>query len=225
MMQNLPDYISIIFLITVALTFLWFYLATRSKAFLFLSVIWIGVQTLLGLNGFFQDTTTLPPKILVIGVLPALIAIVITFATKKGRAFIDRVNLKTLTYFHSIRIPVEIVLFLLFQQSVVSILMTFEGTNFDLFSGITAPIVGYFAFRKGTVNRKLLLGWNILCLGLLVNVVVTAILVAPFPFQVLSLNQPNIAVLYYPFNLLPTYVVPLVLFAHLIALRQLRRKK
>jgi len=37
----------------------------------------------------------------------------------------------------------------------------------------------------------------------------------------LAFDQPNIAVLYFPFSWLPTYVVPVVLFCHLAALRKL----
>lgn len=132
-------------------------------------------------------------------------------------------NLKTLTYFHAIRIPVEMVLSLLFHHGVVSVYMTYEGTNFDLFSGLTAPMVAYLAFRT-TPNKKLLLGWNILCLLLLLNVVLTAIFALPSPLQKLSFEQPNIAVLHFPFNLLPAVVVPTVFFGHLAAIRQLTKK-
>ena len=102
--------------------------------------------------------------------------------------------------------------------------MTFEGTNFDLFSGITAAPVAYFVFRKDPVNRKLLTAWNLLCLLLLLNVVATGFLAVPSPFQQISLEQPNVAVLYFPFNLLATVVVPLVLFAHMIAIRRLIKR-
>ena len=159
------------------------------------------------------------------GVFPTLIMIGITFLTAKGRIFIDQINLKTLTYFHSIRIPVEIVLVLLFYQGVVSVYMTFEGTNFDLFSGVTAPVVAYFAYRSIKQNKKLLLLWNIICLLLLLNVVITAVFAFPSPFQKLALELPNVAVLYFPFNLLPSVIVPLVLFAHLVAIRQLTKRK
>ena len=46
-------------------------------------------------------------------------------------------------------------------------LMTFEGRNFDILSGITAPIIYWLAFRSGKTNRPLLIIWNILALGFL----------------------------------------------------------
>lgn len=162
---------------------------------------------------------------MVSGFLPALIIIVTTFLISKGKTFIDRIDLKTLTYFHTIRIPVEIVLNVLYYQGLMSVLITFEGTNFDLFSGITAPFIAYFTFQTNTKNKKLLLSWNVLCLLLLLNVVITAIFSTQFPFQKFSFDQPNIAILYFPFHLLPTVIFQTVLFGHLVAIRQLIKNK
>lgn len=225
MIKDLPTYIHLLFGITVIGTIIWFYIATKSKTFLVISIVWTILQTILGLNGVYQDTETIPPRIMLFGVFPTLILIIITFLTNKGKTFIDNINLKTLTYFHSIRIPVEIVLALLFHQGLLSVYMTFEGTNFDLFSGLTAALVAYMAFRTVTTNNKLLIWWNLLCLFLLLNVVITAVFAVPSPFQKISLDQPNVAILYFPFNLLPTVIVPMVLFGHLVAIRQLTKRK
>lgn len=206
---------------TVLLTLGWFYAACRSKVFLLLACIWIILQSVLGLNGVYDDPEFMPPKLLLFGLLPTLIIIVVVFATAKGKAFINDINLKTMTYFHSIRIPVEIVLTLLFMEGLVSRYMTWEGTNFDILSGASAAIVAFIAFRQQPPKTKLLIGWNLVALLLLLNVVITAVFAIPSPFQQLAFDQPNVAVFYFPFNLLPTFVVPLVLFAHLVALRRL----
>ena len=71
----------------------------------------------------------------------------------------------------------------------------------------------------------MLLWWNIISLGLLVNIIIYAVLSAPFSFQKMAFDQPNIAVLYFPFNLLPAFIVPVVLFGHLVSIRQLLRIK
>jgi len=225
MIKELPIFVNILFGITVLGTIAWFYLASKSRTFLIIAIGWTILQTILGLIGIYQDTESMPPRIMVFAFLPALMLIVTTFLISKGKTFIDRIDLKTLTYFHTIRIPVEIVLTLLYYQGLMSVLITFEGTNFDLFSGITAPIIAYFTFQTNTKNKKLLLSWNVLCLLLLLNVVITAIFSTPFPFQMFSFDQPNIAILYFPFHLLPTVIVPTVLFGHLVAIRQLIKNK
>lgn len=220
-MDSLPIYISIFFGLTVLLTLIWFYLASKSKTFLLLASLWIILQSILGISGMYQNTDVMPPRLMLFGIFPTIIFIIIIFISSSGKKMIDEINLKTLSYFHSIRIPVEIVLSLLFYQGVVSIYMTIEGTNFDLFSGITASLVAYFAFKSATMNQKLLLIWNVVCLLLLLNVVITAVFAFPSPFQKLAFDQPNIAVLYFPFNLLPTFIVPTVLFGHLVAIKRL----
>jgi hypothetical protein len=197
---------------------------TKSKTFLFVAIGWTILQTILGISGIYQDTEAIPPKLMLFGIFPTLLFIIATFLTTKGREFIDNINLQGLTYFHSIRIPVEVILSLLFHQGVVSVYMTFEGTNFDLFSGLTAPIVAYLAFRTSPKKVKPLFWWNIICLLLLLNVVITAVFAFPSPFQKLAFDQPNIAVLYFPYNLLPSVIVPIVLFAHLVAIRQMTRR-
>jgi hypothetical protein len=103
-------------------------------------------------------------------------------------------------------------------------LMTFAGRNFDILSGLTAPIIYFVCFKNSQLkNRKLLLIWNFICLGLLLNIVINALLAAPFPFQQFAFDQPNVAILYFPFTWLPCFIVMIVLYSHLAAIRQLVR--
>lgn len=224
-MPILPLYISITFVLTTLATVFLFYKATNnSKTTLVVLLAWLGIQAGIGLSGFYAVTDTIPPRFLLM-VGPPFFLIIVLFATAKGRKYIDGLNVKTLTILHIVRIPVELVLLWLFMNRAVPELMTFEGRNFDIVSGITAPIIYYFGFIKKRLNTKVILIWNFICLGLLINIVVNAVLAAPFPFQQFAFDQPNIAVLHFPFNWLPCCVVPLVLFSHLATIRQLLNKK
>jgi hypothetical protein len=221
MIENVPIWLNLFFELVVAVTIVWLFWAGRSRPMLFFLIAWTSLQAFLGLRGIFLDTTSTPPNLMVLGVAPALAFILALFFSPRGRRFMDGLDLKTLTYFHMIRVPVEVILVLLLHQGLVAKQMTLEGTNFDLFSGITAPVVAILAFKAGKVNKTLLLGWNAVCLALLLNVVITAIFALPTSFQMLAFDQPNTAVLYFPYHLLPTVVVPAVLFAHLVAIRRL----
>jgi len=194
------------------------------KSVLLILAIWLLLQALLGVNGFYTLNNTIPPRF-VLMVAPPFLFIVILFNTKKGKAFIDQLEIGKLTLLHTIRIPVEIVLLALYILHLVPKIMTFEGANFDILSGITAPFIYYFILNKSTVNYKILLIWNILCLLLLFIIVGLAILSAPSPFQKLSFEHPNIGVLYFPFNWLPSFIVPVVLFAHLATIRKIINTK
>jgi hypothetical protein len=221
MIEDVPNSITLLFISTVIATLLWSYKATRSKAFLFIVLGWGILQSLMGLSGYYKDTMSMPPRIMLFGIFPTLLLIGLAFFTSKGRALMDGIDLKTMTYMHIIRIPVEFVLAMLFHQGLVSVYMTYEGSNFDILSGLSAPIIAYIAFRKRPIRRKLLLIWNVICLLLLLNVVITAIFAFPSPFQRIAFDQPNVAILYFPFNLLPSLIVPIVIFSHLSALRRL----
>lgn len=224
-MEHVPLYISIIFgLITIATVLLFCKAANYSKLTLLILLFWLIVQTFISLSGFYTITTTIPPRFLLL-VVPPLLLIAGLFITKKGRRFIDNLDLKTVTILHTIRIGVELVLLWLFLHKTVPQIMTFEGRNFDIVAGLTAPLIFYFGFIKKALGRKIVLIWNFVCLGLLINIVVTAILSAPFPFQKLAFDQPNIAVLYFPFVWLPCCVVPIVLLSHIASIRQLVTNK
>ena len=224
-MENVPTYVSLVFILTTFLTVGIFLYATKRGAFAstatkvlsFLVPFWIIFQAVLAISGFYLKTDSMPPRLLLFAILPALLTIfaLLVFARKN---FVERLPLKTLTILHAIRIPVEIVLLWLFQAGQVPQLMTFEGRNFDVLSGLTAPIIYFLAFRGGKINRTLLIVWNLAALASLINIVVNAVLSFPFPFQQFAFDQPNRALLYFPFEWLPSVIVPIVLFSHLASL-------
>jgi hypothetical protein len=116
---------------------------------------------------------------------------------------------------------VEVLLWMLFLQNLVPVQMTFEGRNLDILAGIFGPIVGYFCLHKKSLSKSVAVIYNIVSLALLINIVATAILSTPYPFRVFMNEPANIIVAYFPFVLLPSFLVPLAYFIHLISLRQL----
>ncbi len=221
MISSLPMYVNIVFIITTLLTiFLFYKAANNSKATLVIIFLWILLQATLSLSGFYTITNTFPPRFTLLA-LPAILFIIGLFVSEKGRVYIDSLDMRTLTLLHVIRIPVEICLYWLFLHKAIPQLMTFEGRNFDIIAGLTAPLIFYFGYIKNYISKTILLLWNFICLGLLLNIVVNAILSAPSAFQQFGFEQPNTAIIYFPFVWLPSCVVPLVLFAHLTSIRKL----
>src|SRR5436190_8012708 len=219
-MQNLPLYVYLAFGATLIFAIWLFFKATNySKSFLILLIIWLLIQSLLGISGFYSDPGKMTVRFPLL-ILPPLLFLASRFITKKGRAFIDSLDLPTLTIFHIIRIPVEIVLFWLFINKSIPEAMTFHGRNFDIFSGVSAPFVYYFGFVKKKLSKTIIIIWNFICLALLLNVVSTAFLSLPARFQQFGFEQPNIGLGYFPFVLLPACLVPLVLLSTLASLRQ-----
>ena len=232
MIEKIPVYISIIFGLTTVATLLLFFRtmkrsvteATRNKALVIIGVVslWLVIQCIIAIkNVYSTNAGSFPPKILLLGILPPMLAIVFAFATTKGRRFIDSLPLKDITYTNAVRVPVELVLYSLYIFKAVPQILTFEGRNFDILSGITAPFIAYFGFTKQKLSKPIILGWNFVCLALLANIVANALLSAPLAFQQFGFDQPNIAILHFPISWLPTFVVPVVLFGHLVSIRQL----
>jgi hypothetical protein len=228
MSDSVSFYVSALFILTTFFTTGVFLYAAKRGSFSskttqilnFLLPFWLIFQAVMALGGFYLQTDSFPPRLFLFALLPAILTVILLFVFAR-RDFISRLPLKTLTWIHVVRIPVEIVLFWLFQAKLVPQLMTFEGRNFDILAGITAPLVAWLAFRDGKINRNLLLIWNVLAFFLLINILVNAILSIPSPIQKFAFDDPNTAVLYFPFVWLPVIVVPIVLFCHLASFWQL----
>ncbi len=220
-METIPAFVMILFVAATIFTVWQFYSASgKSKTFLIGIGIWMLFQTVLSLTGFYEVRESIPPRfVLLIG--PGIIFTALSFLTKRGKTFIDSLDLEKLTLLHTVRVPVEITLYFVCAAGLIPVLMTFEGNNYDIISGLTAPLIYYLVFVSKKTSRSSLLIWNLLCLGLLINVLVIAILSAQTPFQRLAFDQPNIGVTFFPYVWLPTVIVPIVLFSHLAAIRQL----
>jgi hypothetical protein len=220
-MEKISVISNAIFVLIALITVWQFYKASNhSKIFLTIAGI-IGITQLgIGLTDFYEDQSTIPPRFVLL-FLPALILTILTFVTKKGKEFIDNLNIKNLTILHTIRIPVEITLHYLFLVKAIPQIMTYEGWNFDIIAGLSAPLVYYFGFVKNQLSKGILITWNIISLGLLMNIVTIAILSQKTPFQQLAIGEPNFAIGHFPYNWLPSIIVPIVLFSHLAALRLL----
>ena len=224
-MADIPAYVSIVFILTTLIAVYLFFRATHnSKAVLVILIIWMLFQVVLALNHFYHETTAFPPRF-PLQVMPPLLVIICFFAFPNGKRIIKKLDTGVLTLLHTIRIPVELVLYWLFLGGAVPELMTFTGRNFDILAGLTAPLVYYFGYVKQKLSARMILLWNIVALILLINIVVNALLSAPLPFQQFGFEQPNVAVLYFPFVWLPSVVVPIVLLSHLVCIKHLRWRR
>lgn len=217
---SLPPLLGLAFGLTTALTVgLLYYAARRAARTLLVVLAWAAIQAGLALSGFYTMTTSMPPR-LALALGPPVLLILALLGTAGGRAYLASLRLEVLTLLHIVRLPVELVLLGLFLHRAIPRLMTFEGRNWDIVMGLSAPLV-YYLLRTRRLSNAGLLAWNIVGIGLLLNIVATAVLSVPSPVQRFAFEQPNVAILYFPYEWLPSVVVPIVLLAHVAALRQL----
>ncbi len=236
MLNTIPFWLSFLFIIITLLTTALIYFiiiqskvsATRNKAiFILYGVVgWLAIQLLLTIFGVYSNyIITFPPLIFIFGILPILVAIIWLFVSKKGKEFIATLPLEYLTNLHFIRIFIEFILLFLFWQNAIPKAMTFEGNNYDIIIGISAPIISFLFFKQKFISRKVLLVWNCIGLIFLLHIAIVGILSTPSAIQQINFAQPNKAVLFFPFSWLITFIVPVMLTAHIISIVRLLKPK
>ncbi len=224
-MEQIPFAIAVLFIILTLVTVFIFFKAAKNNFWVILVCLVVGLlQFILGISGFYQNIDTTPPRFFLL-LPPSIVLIILLFLTKRGKRFIDTLDIKKITLLHSIRVPVELILHSIFLYQLIPVEMTYQGYNFDIISGISAPVIYFLIFNKKKYSKQLLMFWNLVCLALLANIIVIATLSAQTPFQKLAFDQPNVALMYFPFVWLPSIVVPLVLLSHLASIRQLVKIK
>jgi hypothetical protein len=113
----------------------------------------------------------------------------------------------------------------LFLQGQIPQIMTFEGWNYDIIIGISALIIFVVLyFKEHLLSKTFMLIWNVTGVLFLAVIVLTAVLSAPLPIQLLAFDQPNVAVLKFPSVFLPADIVPLVLLTHLLTIKKILKE-
>lgn len=181
--------------------------------------IWAALISGVSITGFFTDFTP-PPRLFIVIATIFIGSFILTFS--KGITELLRfVPPSWLLHIQFFRVPVEIMLWILFLEGIAPEQMTFEGRNWDILVGITGPIFGYFCFKKDGWGRKVAIIWNITGLLILGNILVIAVLSMPTPFRVFMNEPANTMVATFPMILLPAILVTTAILMHFFSLRQL----
>ena len=186
---------------------------------------WLSILAALAFAGFFQKFDMLPPRLILFAILPPVL---LTFALLFSKSFykiLVQIPHSWLVYVQSFRIVMEIFLWLGFIAGFVPPQMTFEWLNFDIIVGITALMGGYTFFGRGRYRRFEAILWNFFGIILLFNIVLIALLSAPFPFRVFMNEPANTFVAFFPFIWIPGFIVPFAFAMHLFSLKQLLLNK
>ncbi len=209
------------FIVITLLTLFFFYLASgQNRLLLYTSILWLLFIGGLSLQDFFTNTTSIPPRFLLV-FIGAISLMVYFYRILKNK------NLYTNYLFlvHGVRLPVEITLYQLYLKGEVPIMMTFGGWNYDIFIGISALILFVLAqINHKAVNKNFLFIWNVVGILFLTIIVFTAILSAPLPIQQLAFDHPNVAIQKFPFIFLPAFIVPIVYLSHFLSLKKLKNE-
>jgi len=214
----MENFYSWIFISIAFTAFILFILGTKGlKMELIVFILWNTIITSLSINSFFTDTKSLPPRMLLV-IAPSICFVLMCYRKKQEIVLRKDLHLAL----HSLRLPVELMLHLLFLRGLLPREMTYQGWNFDILTGLSAIVLLLIAAFGKRTPKKTFYYWNLFGMIMLAIVVSIAILSAPSPIQILSKEQPNLAILQFPYILLPSLIVPLVLTSHLLLLKQNR---
>jgi hypothetical protein len=178
---------------------------------------WLALTGVFGYTAALHDFSRMPPR------LPLLFGfafIVIYFASyfPAPSKLMESPGLAWLIGLQVFRVAVEIFLYLGHRAGFVPVQMTMEGRNFDVITGLTALPMAWLVAKKKS-PRWLVYAWNIVGLGLLLNVVLISVLSMPTPLRRFSNEPANTFVTYFPYVWLPLYLVQVAWMSHLLIFR------
>lgn len=181
---------------------------------------WLALAAVLAGAGLLSRYDTAPPRVALLP-LTFLATMLLLSRTGAFARLLEGAPRAWPIALQSFRLPVELLLWALFQEGRIPERMTFGGWNFDVLIGLTAPVVAW-AVSRGRMGKTAVAAWNVLGLGLLANIVVIALRSAPGPLDAGWGGVPNTVIAEVPFVWLPAFLVPLAVFGHVASLRQLR---
>lgn len=218
--------LSLVCVVALAIIFTAFrYLGQRTGiAAAIILPIWLAYVGLLSYMGVAADAGRRPPGIAFI-VLPTILFIALALVRGRlGARIAASIPVALLIGAQTFRIGVELILHRAWQDGLAPHMLTYEGANFDILIGVSAPIVAWAVWR-GRLTARWAIAWNIAGLLMLANVIARSAVTAPGPFLMIQAEVPNLVVGTFPYTFIPGFLAPLAIALHVLAIRGLRSRR
>jgi hypothetical protein len=185
---------------------------------------WVALAIVLAHAGFWEtkpDDELRPPNIAFGIAVPTILGSLLVMSDSFKR-WIKRVPLHVLAGVQLYRVGGVLFLIAYAQGDMPAEFALPAGIG-DILVGLGAVIVAVVLLKRGEQRaRPLVLAWCALGIVDLVVAVATGFLSAPSPIQQLALDDPNAAIVSYPFVLIPTFAVPVSIVLHVYVIARLR---
>ena len=186
------------------------------------TLAWLLLTALAAASGALRRFDTFPPPFA--GLLLALTAIGVAVpCSPLGTRLVRGLPLWVLVGSQVFRFPLELLMHRAFVEGVMPVQMSYSGRNYDILTGISAGLLGWWLAR-GRVPRWVVAAWNVLGFALLVNIVAVAVLSTPL-FRWFGDDRLNTFVTYPPFVWLPAVLVTAALMGHILVWRKLAAER
>lgn len=176
---------------------------------------WLLLTALLARSGALAVGGDGPPRILVVP-LTAFAAVVLITRRAGFRRLVAQTPLAWVVGLQGFRVGVELLLYGLHVDGRAPVQLTFEGRNFDILAGLTAPLVAWALASSHRWARALAWVWNVISAALLANIIFTAATSVPGPLFLDWQGGAFTAVTTWPVVWIPGFLAPVAVFLHVV---------
>ena len=170
-------------------------------------VVWFLIALLIGASGIVASLKPPFPQVVLFGLVIVLLLLFRMSST--FHSWIMNVDIRVLVLVHLTRF-VGIYFLILYGRGELPYAFAVPGGLGDIAVAMTALLVSIFSPIRGAVGRKILLFWNLFGFIDILFVVATAARLAMLNPESMS------AITRLPLSLLPTFLVPMIIFTHIV---------
>ena len=182
-----------------------------------LTAVWIAYVSVISYSGILTDFS-LPPRLPLLIVIPAVAGGILFTGVRRFKEVLRQTPPHLPVYFQSFRIVVELLIFGAFLEGVFPERVTFQGLNFDIIVGISAPVTAYL-YQREIISFRGILWWNLVSMTILSVTVYSFISTYYFTDYVARLGNSDFTKM--PYLLLASVLLPVAAFLHVFSLRQI----
>ncbi len=182
---------------------------------------WLAIQFAIDQTGFYLSSA-LPPRIPLLMILPVFLFTGIFLFWKRNSEVLHAIPIYIPIAYQSFRAVIEVLFYFTFLQGILPIQVTFEGANYDVLLGISAIVMGFYAYRS-SASKKILIAWNFLGIGVILFAAFTFVTSLYFP-EFWGTGGFSDRFIHFPFLLLPSFFMPSAIFMHVLSIVQLSKQ-
>jgi hypothetical protein len=177
-----------------------------SRRFDLAAAAWVALVLLAAASGVLSRWDLRPPPFMFLAVAILVLGFLLA-RSAVGDRLARGVSLAGLVGIQAFRLPLELLMHRAHVEGLMPGQMSYSGLNFDIVTGITALALAVW-LRVGQPPRAVVVGWNILGVALLANIITIAVVSTPlFAAFGSTPDRLNTFVTRPPFVLLPTVMV------------------
>jgi len=186
------------------------------------TAVWLLLTLLAAASGVLRRFDAFPPPFA--GLVLAVIVLGVGVpCSRLGTRLVRGLPLWALVGYQVFRFPLELLMHRAYTEGVMPVQMSYSGRNFDILTGTSAGLLGWWLARA-RVPAWVVHLWNLGGFALLVNIVSVAIVSTPI-FGWFGDAQLNTFVAYPPFVWLPAVLVTAALMGHVLVWRKLATER